>query len=331
MSTRKPRKFAACVSPIEAVKYNGESNAAKTIKLSKGGGKVHRMAFSNLSRNKKRTVVTILSLSLSLVLLNTVFTISNGFDMDKYLEKFVDTDFLVGHANYFNLNGFRTPTDAVSETMIEQIEAQDGFLEGGKLYFNTNLDTCSIDQSIPEGELVNKANDPKPMIMLYGLDALPLSRIDVYEGVLDLKKLATGKYIIEGAYTDDVGNVHAETSRYSIGDKVTLNLDATAHEFEVLCKMKVSINTNSARFSIGNSVMYLPSETYEAAVHEPTVMSYAYNVKEGADEQMEKFIRYAPKQTRLAAHLHKDLHKCVILSNVKNFSSSEEGKVLHFA
>lgn len=291
LSTRKPCKIAARVSPVEAVKYSGDSAAHKKLKRSQDGGKVYKMAFSNLSRNKKRTVITVLSLSLSLVLLNTVFTVATGFDMDKYLARFTDTDFLVGHANYFNRNFFRFADDATSEAMISEIEAQDGFLEGGRLYFNINAGECSIDKPIAEGESVNKAKDGKPKMQLYGLEQLPLSRIDVYEGELDFEKLATGKYIIEGAATDDDNNVHFDTSHYNIGDTVKINVDGKPHEFELLCKMKIGYYTNSARYSESDYVMYLPSEAYTSIVSNPVVMSYAYNVKDGAGDEMEAFIK----------------------------------------
>lgn len=291
LSTRKPCKIAAHVSPVEAVKYSGESSSLKKSKRSKDGGKVFKMAFANLSRNKKRTIVTVFSLSLSLVLLNTVFTVATGFDMDKYLARFVDTDFLVGHANYFNLNYFRGADDAASETMIEAIEAQDSFLEGGRLYFNTRLTDCSIDFPIAQGERANVANDGKPLLQLYGLEKLPLSRIDVFEGELDYEKLATGKYMIEGVVVDDDNNIDPDTSHYSIGDKVSINVDGKSHEFEVLCKMKISYYTNSSRYSQGKYFMYLPGEVYKSIVKDPVVMSYAYNVKDGMDGQMEAFIK----------------------------------------
>ena len=44
------------------------------------------MALSNLGRNKKRTTLVIISMTLSLVLFHTVFTLANGFDVEKYVE-----------------------------------------------------------------------------------------------------------------------------------------------------------------------------------------------------------------------------------------------------
>jgi len=94
----------------------------KKNKESTNGRKIYRMALSNLGRNKRRTVLSIVSMSLSLILLNTMFTLSQGFDMDKYLSRFVDTDFLIGNANYFNeLKKFRTADDQLSESFINAV------------------------------------------------------------------------------------------------------------------------------------------------------------------------------------------------------------------
>ncbi len=42
------------------------------------------------------------------MLFNTVFTLAGGFDMDKFLARFTDTDFLAAQAEYFNYQ-FRGP------------------------------------------------------------------------------------------------------------------------------------------------------------------------------------------------------------------------------
>ena len=59
------------------------------------------MGLANLARNRKRTMLVIVSMTLSLVLFNIIFTLSSGFDIDKYIAKFMDTDFMVSTASYF--------------------------------------------------------------------------------------------------------------------------------------------------------------------------------------------------------------------------------------
>ncbi|WP_242850758.1 ABC transporter permease [Clostridium massiliodielmoense] len=175
ISSIKPAKIAGNVSPIEAVRYTGEiSNNKRTIKNSSRGGKIYRMALSNITRNKKKTCIVIISMSLSLILLNSVFTLSKGFDMDKYISKFVSTDFVIGHANYFNKNHFRSRTDEVSTKMIDKVQLQNGFMQGGKIYYN--LENISTIQSNVEN-----------LLQLYGMEDFPLSQLNIVEGKLDLK------------------------------------------------------------------------------------------------------------------------------------------------
>jgi len=59
------------------------------------------MALANLGRNGSRTVLVLSSMTLSLVLFNTVFTLAAGFDIDKYISKFMDVDFVISSADYF--------------------------------------------------------------------------------------------------------------------------------------------------------------------------------------------------------------------------------------
>ena len=127
--------MAAAISPVEAVKYT-DSNAdiRKKNKKSTDGGKIYKMALSNLGRNRKRTVLVIVSLSLSVILMNSVVTMTESFDLDKYLSTFVDTDFLAAHAQYFN-NNYRSNEVRVSESMIQAIEEETGFEEGGRIFF----------------------------------------------------------------------------------------------------------------------------------------------------------------------------------------------------
>lgn len=295
ISTRKPGKIAGSVSPVEAVRYSGVvDKLRRTSKKSTDGGKLHKMARSNLGRNKKRTLLVVLSLSLSLVVLNTVFTLSKGLDMDKYLSTFVDTDFLIGHANYFNQNMFNFEEDELSESFINAVESQPGFEEGGRLYYNIFLGDSKIhytgenrlaysgwSQTLPEGE--------DQTLDLYGLEDLPLSRLDIVQGELNLDKLATGKYIIEGLPDDDYGNVKWEVDRYKIGEKVRINVDGQSHEYEVLAKAKTDHYTNTKRSS-SMFAMYLPAEEYLKVVTRPVVMTYAFNVQNSYEQAMDTYL-----------------------------------------
>lgn len=155
------------------------------------------MARSNLGRNKKRTVLVVMSLSLSLVLLNTVFTLSQSFDMDKFLSKFNDTDFLIAHAEYFQVpSSFSGHENETTESFIKAVQAQPGYEEGGRLYGDLTALTAENTKGIID-DTQNTDARGNFLVEVYGLEDLPLHRLQLIDGELDLKKLASGKYILE--------------------------------------------------------------------------------------------------------------------------------------
>jgi putative ABC transport system permease protein len=280
ISSRKPGKIAANVSPIEAVRYTGEvSSNKKAIKNSNRGGKIYRMAISNLTRNKKKTVIVIISMSLSLILLNSVFTIANGFDMDKFTSKFISTDFVIGHANYFNNNHFRSEDDEVSQKMINKVKEQEGFIDGGKIFYNTE-------------PLTTLQNGVKKTLQLFGVEDFPLSKLTIVEGTLDLEKFKAGDYIIEGVKEEDNGDIRWESSKYSIGDKVTLKLeDGSEKNYEVMAKAVIKKTFHVRSYIGGADTMYLPAEAFTKIVKEPVAMNYVFNADKQQTQDIEKFLK----------------------------------------
>lgn len=90
LSCRKPGKMAAKVSPVEAAKYT-EGMTGKKKKRHSRGAKVYQMAFANLGRNKKKTILVVVSLTLSVTLLNVLFSlVKSCFNL--YIKKHVVTD-----------------------------------------------------------------------------------------------------------------------------------------------------------------------------------------------------------------------------------------------
>lgn len=75
------------------------------------------MALSNLGGTGRTLLVN--SMTLSLVLLNTVFTLSNGFDR-KYVAKFVGKDFVISTADYFNYK-FETSEAELTTSFVEAV------------------------------------------------------------------------------------------------------------------------------------------------------------------------------------------------------------------
>ncbi len=300
ISTLKPGRMAAAVSPIEAVRFAGTDQRQKRKqKKTTSGGKMPRMALSNLGRNRKRTALVMISLSLSLVLLNTVFTLSQSIDMDKYLSKFVDTDFLIAHADYFKYE-FSGIDNQTSERMIETVEAQPGFQEGGRLYGGRE-EIFAAEDAKNAIQDYNKDNYGNFFAAVYGLEDLPLERLEFIDGELDYEKLASGKYIFEGIPLDDYNDPELERKHFEIGDTVVLHnykgvsdafadREYTTQEFIVLGHVAVKYYSNSDRTAWAYT-FYLPADVYKTLVMKPAVMSYAFNVSDDQESAMEDFLK----------------------------------------
>lgn len=303
ISTSKPGRIAAGVSPVEAVRYTDNTNTKKKNRKSRSGAKISGMAAANLGRNKKRTTLVVISMALSLVLFNTIYTMSLGFDMDKFLSTFVETDYLVSHANMINY-GYIGEDDTVTESIISAIEAQSGFKEGGRFFADIRDAECFRVK--PDGRdthylRVNEDDNGNYFCAVYGLEDFPLGNLKVLEGEIDYEKLKTGKYILEGVETDDNHNPIWETSHYDIGDTVTLcnnrgngetmsDNEYTEYQYEVMAKVEINTFTNSCRMGYDYSY-YLPAEVYKTMVQNPGTMSYVCNVEDGSEAAMDAFLQ----------------------------------------
>jgi len=248
ISCRKPGKIAGSVSPVEAAKYSEAGLKTKRKKKSKRGARLYMMAFSNLKRNRKKTIITILSLSLSVVLLMEVVSFRKSFSIDQYMEMMLTGDFMI---NSISLTNFNTNTDLkLPEDFYKAANSQEGIESVGCLYNTKRMVSHTLSEKgnqrfqefyekgqieIREGEysnLLNLQNVIDNNIPIYeqryAFDELLLNKLKVLEGELDLEKFKSGDYILVAPYPDMDG------SYYQPGDKVKLQYHTSASAFEEL-------------------------------------------------------------------------------------------------
>lgn len=239
LSCYRPGKIAAKVSPVEAVRYTEGSNIKRKKKRSVKNLSLFSMAKSNLGRNRTKTVVTVLSLSLAVVLLNLTVTFTNGFDMDKYLANFVTSDFVLADARYFQTGTLFGGDTLLPESVIDEVEAQGGITEGGRVYGRTFpsqefitedyyrtlhgmwMSREEMDRAI-KFEEKNQEGLIAEDAQLYGMEPFALDRLRLLEG--DLSPLYTdGSRSIAAVYSDDdYGEPHPDSHWAKVGDTVTI-------------------------------------------------------------------------------------------------------------
>lgn len=239
LSCAKPGRIAAKVSPVEAVRYTDTTLMKKKRKKGTSGAKPFRMAWSNLARNRKKTVLVVISMMLAVVLLQMTYVITNGFDMDKYLQHFVVSDFILGNADYFNSNrNLAGKQPVLPKEDIRNVQESGNITAGGCIYghlggisqfaaqevyraYYNGVSDEDLEAMLAAEERDAKGNVPVPA-KLYGMEAYPLSQLKVLDGdlaaVCDPEKNAVAAVYMD----DDYGNPIESSNWAKVGDKVTM-------------------------------------------------------------------------------------------------------------
>lgn len=327
ISTGKPARTAAKVSPVEAVRYTEGGGEKKKQKKSSDGGKIWKMAFSNLGRNSRKYILVVVSLSLSVVLLNSVFTLTRSFDLDTYLKKFVSYDFQIANAQYMNCNYRGTAEtieeESLTESFIKACENFDGYEDGGRIYgtYEAGIlkDCVEIPDFVPRNENGEPGNyfgkiflsfsktETTYDTIFYGLDDFFYDKIDVWKGEKDTEtireKLKSGKYVLLAVDTDDNGKVREEVCFQKPGDKIVLEYgDGQTREFEILSIIKENYYGLSSR--IGRTFSYYTSsDIFKEMFGDKYLMTYGFNVADEKEAEVNEFVKsYTENQEPVMAY-----------------------------
>ena len=236
LSCAKPGRQAGRVSPVEASRYT-EGSSVKKKRLSRQGAKVHQMAWANLSRNRSKTALVVISLGLAVVLLNTLVVFVGGFDMEKYLAAQSCADFIVSSPDYFRAN--ISASEYVPEETVSRLRAETEASLEGFGYQNTRWAAAWMPQSTwlmdmarfygeeqAERTLVNqeRRGDTAPQIItIEGLDDTLLEKLVVLDGDLAPLRWAEGHFIAIAADLDDYGNLERPEYYPAVGDTLTIS------------------------------------------------------------------------------------------------------------
>ena len=119
LSCRKPAKIAGNISPTEALRYTGsKAKKQKKNRNSTNGGKLYKMAWYNVFREKKRAILVFLSLFMGIMTFLSVNTFMGGISVENYIDKYVKNDFVLQ-----NENG---QGDKIDDASINEIKAMKG-------------------------------------------------------------------------------------------------------------------------------------------------------------------------------------------------------------
>ncbi len=240
ISCRRPGRLAGRVSAVEAVRYTEGNAMRKKVRGASGSVSLRSMALVNLGRSRGKTALTITSLALAVVLLTVTVIFTRSFDMDKYIANFTASDFIVADAGQFQTGGESYNRDmALPQSLMEDISAQGGITEGGRVYGKTS----AVEEFVTEDyyrSVWSKWNTQEQLdsmihfmdrneeglladrAQLYGMEPFALDHLRLLDG--DLSKLYEpgGRYVAAVYSDDDYGEPRMDSHWARLGDIITL-------------------------------------------------------------------------------------------------------------
>jgi putative ABC transport system permease protein len=259
---RKPSRVAARVSPVEAVRYEGSST--------KGGRKARRtrkvsslsMAWANITREKRKLVVIVLSLSLSLILLNSVFSATQSFDLDAYISDSIVGDFAVAERTVLNSIFVQEEFEGVTPELRNELSAR-GAVDIAGIYYQSDYEH-SLSKTAYENFL-EAVSALRPTIEREYLGTMPELERLIAERRLPTQVYGTGRLATESFYSDydrlvsgdyalatTLLSGSSEYPIYAVGDMITLtNATGETRSFEILAVIENYPFSISTRWGYG--------------------------------------------------------------------------------
>lgn len=148
VSAWKPARTAGKISPIEAMRYNTVKtiSKSKTTSKSKNGSKPYKMAWRNIFRNKKQTVLVVISLFLGSMTMLCINGFIDSMDVDNYIERYCKDDFA--------FESTEITEQQFSDEFIWSLKNIDGvkdFKVSSAAFVNVNLDEKGLEPILKHG------------------------------------------------------------------------------------------------------------------------------------------------------------------------------------
>lgn len=329
ISTRKPAKKAAKISPLEAIRYTEQNAYKKRSAKRTNGVKLSRMAFSNLGRNRRRSAFIIISLLLCIVLFNSIIIVTQSLDEEKWVNRVTRTDFNVYNSAAFNvMESVQHHEDTLSQQAVDLIAGQPGVEDERYLYRNTKddrnvlvdygfEDLSGIELFHEEEGVVNQSyqgynlytssdTERRYFGNVMGASENFWADMRIFEGEKDAEtltqKMATGEYVIIGCPMDKLTEEPRNTpltDQLQVGESISFYKDGELVKTSTILAKAILVGTETetptgttaqAHIAADAPFVYLPDTVFKEIYDAPTLLTYGFNVEEALQPQMEEFL-----------------------------------------
>lgn len=310
ISCEKPCILIRKISPVEAVRYNDTTVGKLSKKRKSKKVTTHSMAWENLKRNKRRTVAVLLSMALSIVMINVTISVVACMDQEKYISNYANADFTIADASIMNSTSFESVCDGVSLQDMQTLESGLEVEESGAIYMSESLQNLegmpyerfvalyeehpdwfiydmsqkeSYDQLVYENKSINSH--------IYGVDRIAFDKMEMDTKDVDYETFCSGDYAIVSSPVEGGGD-DSEYAYYHVGDKITVDFpDGSSKEYEVIGIGDVSYSMGPGHSHGMDVYITIPSKEYREVIPDTKgALKYFINVKEDHIDTAEEYI-----------------------------------------
>lgn len=303
LSSLQACRMVERVSPVEALRL---SDGGGTRKKSKKNTSVTwwGMAAGNMLRNWKKGLIVMLSVALSMVVVDCIVMLVNGYDFEAYKKISLEADFqldqLGSDARMANFYGI---TPEIKKTLDECPFVQNtGYVyyskESHKMeerlfqVWERNAKDHEEDWTDYEKELWEEAKkENKIKVHLMGIDKLVFDKLEWREEPCLWEDFKDGGYVItdfNAQYATSMENL----DYYSVGDAFFMEYESgKSKEYKVLGGARLPFALDYPYTDTSYITVMLPADEFRKMTGEDRSMHAAIDVKRGTEKEARQYIK----------------------------------------
>ncbi len=302
LSCNKPCRLAAKVSPIEAIRYMEKTSIMKKQKKSRKVSSFS-MAVENIKRSRKKVAVVVLSLSMSLILLNLVYSIVHSFDMEKFISNSIVGDIQVIHSSVLNPGSSLVIYDGVSQEECAMFEALEGVKNSFQVYSTVGIAGLDQEGKQKVQEFVESHEEMKKdsyikeeaaavqkegviQVHTYGVDKGAFEYLEFRDRSITWDEFVSGDYLILAEENEE-----EEDWILNAGAKICMELDdGTKKEYTAIAVANLPYPLSTRSYPGLGIRVILPEEEYLSHTKRSGALVTTLEVEEEKLASVEAFL-----------------------------------------
>ena len=306
ISQRKPAKLAGKTAPVEALKYNGQNQEKIRPKKGTDGGKIYKMAFRNVFREKKRAILVFASLFMGTMAFLSTNAFLRCMDLKNFEKYYLPNDYTI----YMDSN--EENIDSVKR-FADEIQTIDGITKS-TVYYYTDAELVfdkNLYRPILESDAADE-NDINALISFYNENPYSTSVVSIGSGDLEkYNKTARQKIDIEQFEKGEICIIKSymkstENSEKMTGRTITIKNENGTGSIDIKSGACLTITDNYSAFCVGSfwtsagapPCIFVSKNVLDKLTTKPYINSITMN----CDEHMEPYVTSTVKDLIRSCH-----------------------------